>query len=123
MRFYAELELFCKKLWVKWVKSSHFSEKSVVFSTGKLAIGFDLQLQKEIFRTESWGFYSALVQNKPIIFRDEKVLLNEQVITTFEDRHSTRVHISPDRLKALIRCDKTIKIFFLHDLNKVKERS
>ena len=53
------------------------SDKSVVFTTGKLAIGFDLQLQKEIFRTESLGLYSALAQNKPIIFRDEKVLLDE----------------------------------------------
>ena len=55
-----------------------------MFATGKFAICFDLVNENEIFRTESEGYYSASIQNEPLVFKHKKVVLNNQEITTYD---------------------------------------
>ena len=51
------------------------SDQLLIFTTGRFAIGFDLENEIEIFRTESEGFYSLCISNKPLVFKDKRVLL------------------------------------------------
>ena len=57
-----------------------------MFSTGKLAIGFDLMNQTELFRIESEGNSTALVLKKPLTFLNNKVYFNDKEISTYEDK-------------------------------------
>ena len=49
----------------------------IVVPTYKFAIGIDLAREKEIFRLDSEGFFSTLVGQEPITFKDRKVLLGD----------------------------------------------
>ena len=57
----------------------------IVFTTGRFAITFDLVNKKIITKVESEGNYSIFACKKPLIFKDEKVLLGDQEISTYED--------------------------------------
>ena len=58
----------------------------------------------------------------PIVFKEKKVLLDNQEISTYQDVKRTQVHLSPDGLKLLILDGaKTLQIFYLHDIDKLKE--
>ena len=58
----------------------------------------------------------------PIVFKEKKVLLDNQEISTYQDVKETQVHLSPDGLKLLILDGaKTLQIFYLHDIDKLKE--
>ena len=96
----------------------------VVFKTFKFAIGVDLRNGKEIFRVESIGFFSTCISGKPLIFKEEKVLLDDKQILSYGDIMKTQVHHSPDGLKVLILDgNRTIYIFFLHDIAKLEQTS
>ena len=51
----------------------------------KFAIGFNLKNEQEIFKTEAEGYQATSVYQKPLIFKDKKVLLDNQEIMTVED--------------------------------------
>ena len=55
--------------------------------------------------------------DKPIILREQKVLLGEKEIHSYEDASLIKFHISPDGLKLLLLDNKEQKIliYYLQD--------
>ena len=96
----------------------------VYYTTGKFFIGFDLENEREAFRTESEGQDTTFALGKPVVLRGKKVLIDELEISTYEDAEQIQTHLSPDGLKVLIvnYRSKIMQIVFLHDIKKLKDR-
>ena len=60
-------------------------ESVVYYTTGKFFIGFDLENEREAFRTESEGRDTTFALGKPVVLRGKKVLIDELEISTYED--------------------------------------
>ena len=71
-------------------------ENSILFTTGDYAIGFDLINEKEIFKKDSEGQSTTYVDQNPIIFKENKVYLDDQEISTYHDASKTQTHLSLD---------------------------
>ena len=97
----------------------------VIFTTGQYAIGFDLQKEEETFKIESEGYSSTAISQKPLVFKDNKILLESSEISTYEDLGKMQAHLSPDRLKLLVvdTKRKVLQVIFLHNMVKLKERA
>ena len=86
---------------------------------------FDLENRREISRVASEARHpavSSLASKQPLIVSGHTILLDKIELSTFEDPKLAQVHPSPDGLKVLLKVDNTIKIVFLHDMQKLKER-
>ena len=100
------------------------SDEMVVFTACKSAIGFDLVSEKVVFNKTSDGLFATSIQEEPLVYKDKQILLDDQVISTFEDVRSTQAHLSPDKKKLLLIDEKRLmmQIVYLKNLRKLKER-
>ena len=64
-----------------------------------------------------------MVKEKPVILKENRILLDSIELSTFTDAETTQVIPSPDGLKVLLKVDSLIKIVYLHDMQKLKERT
>ena len=57
-----------------------------------------------------------------MILKENVILFDSMELSTFTDLDLTQVLPSPDSLKVLLKVDSTMKIVYLHDMQKLKER-
>ena len=81
--------------------------------------------EKIVLSKSSDGFSTASVHDELLVYKDNKVYLDDQEISTYEDAKFTQAHLSPDKLKLLLIDEKklTMQIIYLKNLRKLKERS
>ena len=88
-------------------------------------ICFDLENRKEIFRVASSAYHPAVSSRalkQPLIVKGNTILFDKIELSTFDDPSLAQAHPSPDGLKVLLKVDQTLKIVYLHDMQKLKER-
>ena len=61
------------------------SDEMLVFSACKSVVGFDLVNDKVVFDKASDAFFTTSIMEEPLVYKDKKVLLDDQVISTYED--------------------------------------
>ena len=66
-----------------------FKDELIFFTTGKKAICVDLTNGKEIFNVRSEGSHTAYALEKPIIFKDKIVYLDDLELSTYHDAEQT----------------------------------
>ena len=58
-----------------------------------------------------------------MIQKQNRIFLDLIELSTFIDPELTQVIPSPDELKVLLKVDSVMKIVYLHDMQKLKERT